>query len=386
MLLAVFLAVVVDLVGFGLILPLLPFYAMHFGASAFEVALLSSVFSLAQFASAPLVGSLSDRIGRKKVFLACTALSALAYLGLAFADTLLAVFLARVVSGIGAGKVGIAQAIVADSTTPDKRARGMGLIGAGFGIGMILGPVIGGLLIGPDPQHPNYTFPAFAAAAASFTSLVLAAVMLRETLASVAVPSLTTRNPLAGLRQVTPEALALIGLMFVIHFVFAQIETLFPLFAGARLQWGPFEVGIAFTFIGIIVLAVQGGLIGPLTRRFGEARLLVAAILGLGIGCFIAGITYTVPILALSIAFTATSFAVINPTLASLLSRAADPEHQGLTLGTGQSLAALSRVLGPMLGGFLFEVVGIPAPYILGSLLLLCAFIFAWMRLRRTFA
>ncbi|HLT79190.1 MAG TPA: MFS transporter [Ferrovibrio sp.] len=378
---AIFLTVVVDLIGFGLILPLLPFYAIHFGASAFTVAALAAVFSVAQFLSAPLVGGLSDRWGRKPVFLACTVLTAIGYVWLALADSLLAIFLARIVAGVGSGKIGIAQAIIADATPPERRARGMGLIGAAFGIGMILGPMLGGLLVGPDPSSPNYQYPAFAAAAASCLALLLAVLTVRETLTpGIAIP--VSRNPLKALPALNRMALAFILINFAINFVFAQIETLFPLFASARLGWHAYEVGIAFTFIGIIVLVTQGGLIGPLSRRFGEARLLTAGLIALATGTAAAGWIFSLPPLAVQILLTAGGFALVNPSINSLISRSADPGQQGLTMGTNQSLAALGRVLGPLWGGLLFEEIGVATPYVVGGLTLLLTLGFGWRCIR----
>ncbi len=381
----IFFAVMVDLIGFGIVLPLLPFYASSFGASPFVIALLASVFSIAQFITAPLLGGLTDRIGRRPVFLACTLISCLAYIGLAHADSLAAVFLARIFAGIGAGKIGIAQAIIADSTPPEQRARGMGMVGAAFGLGMILGPVLGGLLTGPDPAAPNYHLPALAAALASFCALGFALWRLKETHppGRAQAGGAPSRNPLRGLDKIGPIALALILVQFFINFVFAQIEVLFPLFTADRFGWHAFEVGIAFTFIGIIVLTMQGGLIGPLSRRFGESLLLRIGIVGLAFGTLIVAWVVNVPMLGLSILFTAASFAIINPSLASLISRAAAPEHQGITLGAAQGLAALGRVLGPVLGGLLYEAVSPEAPYLVGGALLLLTLLIFYKPMRR---
>lgn len=381
MLAAIFLTVVVDLIGFGLVLPLLPFYATHFGASPFTVAMLSAVFSIAQFLAAPLLGSLSDRWGRRPVFLACAVLTVAGYLWLAFAESLLAIFLARIVAGIGAGKLGIAQAIIADSTPPEQRARGMGLVGAAFGIGMILGPLLGGLLIGPDPLQPKYHLPAFAAATASGVALFIAALTLRETVAQKAAPGAPV-NPFKLLPLLNRHALSLIAVNFAIIFVFAQIETLFPLFTAARLDWHAYEVGIAFTFIGAIVLVMQGVLIGPLTRRFGEGRLLIVGLIGLACGTLMAEWIFTMPAMAVSILLTAAGFGLINPTMSSLISRSAEASQQGLTLGTAQSMAALGRVLGPIFGGWLFEDIGITMPYMIGGVILLLTVAAGWRSIR----
>lgn len=377
MVFAVFLSILIDLIGFGIILPLLPFYATSFGATPFTIAMLASIFSIAQFVMAPVLGGLSDRIGRKPVFLACTLISALAYLGLALADSLIMVFLARALSGIGAGKVGVAQAIIADATPPDQRARSMGKLGAAFGIGMILGPILGGLLTGPDPLAPNYALPSLAAAAASLSAFCVAIFKLPETLSSRAAAH-ASPNPLGNLDKLTRAAMILILVQFAIHFVFSQIETLFPIFGSDRFGWHAFEVGIAFTFIGVVVVTMQGGLIGPLTRRFGESNLLRTGMLLLALGTLMAAWVYSVPIMAISILFTSSGFALINASIASLISKAADPEHQGLTMGAAQSLSALARVVGPMFGGYLYEHVRMETPYIIGGLMLLATLGFSF--------
>jgi len=378
MLAAVLFATVVDLIGFGLILPLLPFYAIHYGASPFMVALLAAVFSIAQFAAAPVLGGLSDRYGRKPVYILCTAISAIGYLWLALADTLLAIFLARVLAGIGSGKIGIAQAIVADSTAPEQRAKGMGLIGAAFGLGMILGPVLGGLLVGPDEAHPRFAWPAFAAAGASTLALLLALTLLRETHVPRAAPGKLFRNPLAGIGDINRRALWLILVYFAINFVFAQIETLFPLFTATRLDWHAYDVGLAFTFIGCIVLTMQGLLIGPLTRWLGEAWVLSVGLVILATGTAMTWGVFSIPLMAASILCTAGGFGMVNPSINSLISRAADEGRVGLTMGVNQAMAALGRVAGPIFGGLLFDEVGITLPYLIGGALLLLTLLCGW--------
>jgi DHA1 family tetracycline resistance protein-like MFS transporter len=375
------LTVVIDLIGFGLILPLLPFYATSFGASPFTIAMLAAVFSIAQFLSATPLGGLSDRIGRRPVFLGCLSLTVIGYLWLASADSLLAVFLARIIAGIGSGKIGVARAIIADSTAPEQRARGMGLIGGAFGIGMILGPLIGGLLVGPDPQHPNYALPALAAAGASGTALLMALFTVRETrpdaprnLAGIRL----WQNPAASLSQLSGAVLALIAINCSINFVFSQLEVLLPLFGAARLGWTAYDVGIAFTFIGIIVVTMQGFLIGPLTRRFGEPRLLTLGMIHLALGTAMAHWIVSVPTMGLSILLTATGVAMIGPTISSLVSRSAAATQQGIALGTMASLAALGRTFGPLWGGWLFGSVGIDVPYWVGGAILAVTLVAGW--------
>lgn len=375
------LTVVIDLIGFGLILPLLPFYATSFGASPFTIAMLAATFSIAQFLSSTPLGGLSDRFGRRPVFLGCMMLTVIAYIWLASADSLLTIFLARALAGIGSGKIAIARAIVADITRPEQRARGMGLIGGAFGIGMILGPLIGGLLVGPDPLQPNYTLPALAAAGTSATALLLAVFVIRETRpdAPQTLAGLRLwRNPFAPLSQLSGIVLALIAINCAINFVFSQVEVLFPLFAAARLDWHAYEVGIAFTFIGSIVVTMQGVLIGPLTRRFGERRLLTLGMIHLALGTAMAHLIVSTPTMGLSILFTATGVAMIAPSISSLTSRSAAASQQGIALGTMESLGALGRAVGPLWGGWLFGAAGINMPYWIGGALLALTLALGW--------
>ena len=380
-----FLSVVVDLVGFGIMLPLLPYYAEHYGASPLAVTLLHATFALAQFVSAPFWGRLSDRIGRRPVFLVCLAGSVVAYAWLAVAETLIVLFAARALSGIAAGKIAVAQAIVADITPPERRARGMGLIGAAFGIGMVLGPALGGLLAGGgDGGAPRFDIAAWAAAGASALALVLAFVTVRESLPAPRASGNGWTTPVGALRNLAamPRALALLAtLFFVVNLVFSQIEATFPLWVERRFSWGPLETGVVFTGIGVVVASVQGLLIGPMTRWLGEARLA-----GLGMALLAAGMLVVPAIIglgsfAVSTALVAFGFASINAPLSALVSRAAAATHQGAALGAAQGAGALGRVLGPGLAGWLFETFGRDAPAVSGgTVLALTLLAVAWRR------
>lgn len=374
-----FASAVLDLIGFGLMLPLLPFYAQAHGASPFVVTMLAAAFSIAQLAASPLVGRLSDRHGRKPVFLGCLALSVVGYVWLGLADDLVSIFLARIVAGVSAGKLAVTQAIVADITTPDRRARGMGMIGAAFGIGMIAGPVAGALLIG-DPANPNYALPAFAAAVASAVALAFALVMLKESRPAAAAGPVPAQGWSERLRLMRGHGpfLHLAILAFLIFFVFSQIEVLFPLWTGAILDWGPHQVGLSFTLIGVIVIVIQGGLIGPLTRRLGERRVLA-----LGLGLLAIGAAGSVAVTAgwqvpVTILFTAAGFGLINPSLNAHASRLADPARLGAIMGVLASAGALGRVLGPGWGGWLFETFGPRWPYGVSAAILVASLALIW--------
>lgn len=362
------LSVVIDMLGFGIILPLLPFYAQSFDASPQTITLLAACFSLAQFVCAPVWGWLSDRIGRRPVFLTCIAIAALAYGGLALADSLPLIFLARIAAGIGAGKIGVSQAMAVDLSTPDRRTRNLGMLGASFGVGMILGPIIGGVLTGSDRAHPNFHLPALAACAASLLALALGYFMIKESLPAHS-HAVERRSilPWRGARHFTSRLLSLIGLFFAINFVFSQIETIFPLWLAYKFGWGAFEVGMGFTGIGVVIVLTQGVAVARISRLIGEEKLFLVGIVNLTIGTIMVPFAATVPLFALSAFFTASGFASINPTLQSLVSRAAVPTEQGATMGVAQSAGSLGRVLGPGFGGWLFELYSPAMPYHVGG-------------------
>src|SRR5262249_23537260 len=284
----IFLTVFVDLVGFGVIVPLLPFYAEHFQASPQTVTLLMAIYSFMQFFSAPLWGGLSDRHGRKPVLLASLLGIALSYLWLAFAHSLWALFAARAFAGIMAGNIAAAQAYIADVTPPEKRAHGMGLIGAAFGLGFIFGPAIGGLLGGANPAHPNFAAPALTASGLSLLAFAFAAVFLQESRNPAALAT-HERRPLSrfavlGTAMRDPELRVMVLLLFLVTFVFAGMESTFALWSERNFGWGPRQNGYVFAYTGILAALIQGGLMRRLARRFGESHLVVQGAVALGLG------------------------------------------------------------------------------------------------------
>src|SRR5262249_1341076 len=272
-----FLIVFVDLVGFGLIIPLLPFYAERFGASPQLVTMLLAIFSLMSMISAPLWGRISDRIGRRPVLMASMLASALAYLWMGFADALWMLFAARAFAGLCAGNIAAAQAYIADVTPPENRARGMGMIGAAFGLGFIIGPALGGLVAGNDFATADLETPGLIAAGLSFAAFLGVVLLLPESL-----PAAVRARPSRGLQSVLhrPLLARLFLVFFVVILAFAGMESTFAMWAMRQFGWGPAQIGYVFTYVGLLSAAMQGALIGLLTRRFGEERLLLS---GLGL-------------------------------------------------------------------------------------------------------
>ncbi len=378
-----YLSVVVDLIGIGIIVPLLPFYAQAFGASPLTVSLLYAIFSLTQFLSAPLLGRLSDRIGRRPVFLGCVMLSCLAYLSLAFADSLLPIFIARAINGVGAGKIAVANAIVADITPPETRAKRLGLLASAFGIGMILGPVIGGLLSG-DAANPDFHSPMFAAASLSAIAAVLGFLLVKESLPPAARHARAARGGfLANVRATLGDTrlIPLIGFLFAFNFVFAQVIAINPLWLQAAFAYGPRETGAVFGFIGLVLLVVQAAGIGPAVRLFGERRVLLGGVGLMACAMLATPLATSLPLYLLFGGLTAAAIGLIGPSSYALLSRAAGPDRQGTVMGAAQGIGSLAQVIGPGMAGGLFGALGHNAPYLTGGAILALACIIGGLRL-----
>ncbi len=371
-----FLIVVVDLIGFGIIIPLLPFYAEHYNASPAEVGFLMAIYSITQFISAPLWGRLSDRIGRKPVLLGSMLGATGAYIWLGFAETLTGLFLARALGGFMAGNIAAAFAYAADVTTPENRAKGMGLMGAAFSIGFILGPAVGGILAGSDPNNADFRTPSFAAAGLSATAFVLGLFILKESLSRELREKIAAQGR-QGRLQALLEALRspgvglCLGLSFLATLVFAGLEATFAMWSRRQFGWGPEQNGYLFAFIGFLAAAVQGGLIGRLAGKFGVDRLIVAGSCLLCIG--LAGVPFsdTVPTLIAFMTIAGLGFSIISPALNTAISVRGGSDVQGGLMGVTRSVTTLSRIAGPIMAGVLFAFAGRDAPYIAGAFIML---------------
>jgi DHA1 family tetracycline resistance protein-like MFS transporter len=370
-----FLIVFIDLVGFGVIIPLLPFFGEHFGASPAQVGLLMAAYSFTQFLAAPLWGRLSDRIGRRPVLIASLAGAVGAYIWLGFADSLWMLFAARLAGGAMAGNISTAFAYVADITEPSNRAKGMGMVGAAFGLGFIFGPAIGGILAGPDPLAADYRTPALAAAALSGLALVLTVLILKESLPpdvrsrQAAIPAATRwRRFRAAIAQ--PSVALLLAISFLATFVFAGMETTFAMWSRRSFGWGPEQNGYLFAFVGLLSAIIQGGLIGRLAKRFGEGRLVVVGSTLLALGMLMIPFSASLASLLAAMVIVALGFSLVSPSLNSLISLQVGAELQGGTMGVARSVTTLARVLGPGWAGALFYYIGKDWPFLGGTLVM----------------
>jgi len=393
----VFLTVLLDLLGFGLIIPVAPYYALHFHASETEVALLGTAFSAMQLLFVPFWGRLSDRVGRRPVLLWSVFANVISMVIFGGAQSYVWLLAARAFSGAATANFAVAQAYIADVTTPENRAKGMGLVGAAFGIGFILGPFAGGQLAALGREIGiGSGLVGYGAAALSLVNFLLAFVLLPESRG----PEERARDraqaaarPRRGrVAEVTdalraPGLWALFLVFFVSTFAFANLEWTFALFTRERLGWtaeagGERLNGYVFAFIGIIAAVVQGGLIGRLARAVGERKLLYAGLALLSVGLAGIAVTHGLGVLLGACAIMSVGNSLAGPSISSLVSRRASASTQGGVLGVQQSVSAAARVVGPTCGGLLFQHVGSSWPFLTGAGSMAVAFVLAVASIR----
>ena len=376
----ILLTVVLDLVGFGLVIPLLPFYVEGFGATPEQVTQLMAGFSLAQFVFAPIWGQLSDRIGRRPVLVASIGLTAVFLALFASAGSLGMLLAFRVLHGVATANISTAQACMADLTTAENRAMGMGLIGAAFGVGFSLGPWIGGEL-----AVYGLSTPIWVAAALSALNFVLTWFLLPETRKpGASAAHARSINPAAFVRVAQhPIVGPAVILTFVMTAAFALMESTFGLFAADSYGLGPAALGRMFGVAGLTGIIVQGGLIRPLAKRFGEAPLVMVGIALLAVGLFLLPLSPPPYWMGATFIVISLGQSLTTPNLYALISRSASADEQGFVLGTNQSMGSLARATGPALGGLLYTGVSHASPYQASAAVLVGGFVLARVALGR---
>lgn len=376
----IFLVVLIDLIGFGIIIPILPRYSeTHFGANEIQIGILIASFSFFQFLSSPVLGRLSDRIGRKPVITFSLILSSISYLIFAFAPNYWIALLSRSVAGIGGGSISAAQAYIADVTEKSERTKGMGLIGTAFGVGFVLGPIIGGLL-----STFGYIVPNLSAAGFSFFALILTRLFLVESLKTkstftIKFDDLSSSLKLSRFNKAFANIYVgrFLLIFFIITFSIANTYGVIPIFAYRYLHLTDREIGYIYAVIGIVGVIFQGYLIGKLTIKFGEKQLLLTGMLLMlsGLALIPFAIDY-VNLMWVFVILISIGLALINPTILSLISKLTSPEEQGEVLGVNQSMGSLGRVVGPIWGGFAFNTFGYGYPFWTASVFTLIALYF----------
>ncbi|OGQ22428.1 MAG: hypothetical protein A3I05_02995 [Deltaproteobacteria bacterium RIFCSPLOWO2_02_FULL_44_10] len=369
----IFLVVFLDLVGFGIVIPVLPYYAKIFGASATELGWLMVCYSGMQFLFSPFWGRLSDRIGRRPVLLTCILGIAISFLILGSARSLLWLFIGRLFAGLFGANISAASAYIADITPPEKRAKGMGLIGAAFGLGFLFGPALGGLL-----SKWGYHVPALVAAALAAINFLFAFLKLEE-------PKLTLEERTAHrhhftfrnwIETVTSRQVGFfIGLFFLMTMGIAQLETSFALYLLARFGLDALHAGVILAMMAVCMIAIQGGGIGPLVAHFGERFLVATGALLMTCGLVGAMLSPTVHWFVVALLFHAVGYALVTPSLSALTSKTVESRVQGATMGVYQSAGSLGRIVGPLLAGILFDRVGMSMPFYVAAGFFMIAFI-----------
>ncbi|MGB1894023.1 MAG: MFS transporter [Candidatus Puniceispirillaceae bacterium] len=360
---ALLLITFVNFVGIGALIPVLPYTVIeNLGYSETVMTALLASFALAMFIANPILGRLSDRTGRQPVLLVSLIIGTAAHLWFALSNDIISMFAARIIAGLSAGNIGVIQAIIADNSKPDERARIMGFLGAAIGSGFVLGPAIGGLLggLGSGPVHQ---VPFLVAALFSFIAVCLA---LRLKLQRVATADTSDRQAFAvALKAMLSSPIGMFALaFFCLNLAFAQVEASYVLLVRDLLGFGPRETGWLFTYIGVCIILVQGGLVGRLTRAFGEMPIVVTGVSILAFGqlftAVIAGgqtggeLIMFVLVLA-STSFVCVGFALTNPTLSAASSHAARADQMGSALGLVQGFGSMGQVIGLSIAGPLYQ-------------------------------
>ncbi len=380
----IFLTVFLDLLGVGILIPILPFLVRQFQTDATTVGLLSLSYSAAQFVATPILGVLSDRYGRRPVLVFSIFGSAMGYFLFGWAGSLWLMFFARIVDGITGGNISTAQACIADISSPADRAKNFGIIGMAFGLGFIIGPALGGFLSKIDIHAPAY-----AAGGMALVTSLFAYFLLPETLPverrKAGAAEWSDLNPLrpvvAAFRN---EALrALLVSLFLLNFAFAALQTNFSLFTLARFAWGPEDNAWVFAFIGLMVAFNQGFLVRKLLPIWKERPLALAGYAFFALGFLWIAVAPAGWMMYPASGLIAVGSSFTNPTLTAFISQRVSDREQGSMLGTTQAVLSLTRVVGPLWAGLVFDHFGTGAPYSTGAVFILVAALCAWPVLRK---
>jgi DHA1 family multidrug resistance protein-like MFS transporter len=375
-----FMTMIVMMIGFGLVIPILPFYIEWLGASGRDLGLLMAAYSLMQLVCAPFWGGLSDRIGRKPVLLFGVLGNALSMLFMGLSTTLWMLFTARVLAGIlSSATLPTAMAYISDSTSDENRGGGMGGIAAAMGVGMILGPGLGGWLAGV-----NLSTPFFVAAGLSILVLTLIFLILPESLPpdrrSRATGKLRGPDFRSMWQSLFGPLAYLMVLSFLLSFGLTNFEAIFGLYVLERFDYGPEQVGTVFTVIGVTSVLVQGLLTGPLTRRWDESRVIQGALLISAIGFLVLLTAFNFATVLLTTCFFTVGNTLLRPTTAALISKRTGQQEQGASLGLHNSFMSLGRIAGPTWAGFVFDF-NVSLPYVSGAVIMALGLLtsFVWL-------
>lgn len=376
----IFVTVFIYLLGFGIIIPILPILSRDFGATATETGLLMSVYSLMQFIFSPFWGRLSDRYGRKPILLSCLLGETVSYILFAQSRDLTWLFVARMLAGFFGGSISTASAYISDITPSNQRSKGMALIGAAFGLGFVFGPAIGGFLaeyskfISIEPFF-NTSFAAYIVSGLCLVTFIFGFFFLKESLVHHSTRDEKKNRFLIIVEKLKiPIVSQLTVVFFLISFSMSAMEATLVLYMGEKFSWGIKEVSYGFAYIGIIIVFTQGFLIRRILPKWGERVILKLGTLSFFIGMGVIAIAPTVSVMGIAMTLIALGNGLSNPSILGAISNLTPDTEQGSTLGVTQSLSSLGRILGPALGGLIFHSLFIQSPYVMSCLLGLGAF------------
>lgn len=392
----IFAIVFIDLLGFSIILPLVPFYAEKFGANAIVTGFLVASYAAAQLVGAPLLGRMSDRFGRRPILLVSILGTIVGFIFLGVANSLWVLFASRIVDGLTGGNISVAQAYIADISDEKNRSRNFGLIGAAFGLGFIIGPAAGGLLsnvgqgIGVvNGIHWQFALPSFVAAVLATVNWVAAYFYLPESLSAERRAQLAARPrqefTLQNLRAAFQRPLVgpLLHTRFFFSLAFSTFQTIFPLYALVRLGLDASQTAFILTYVGVLAVLVQGVLIGKITERFAEDKLIFWCMVIMTGGLAAWAVTPNVPVLLIVLAPLAFAGGVLSTVINSKLSKSVTPEEVGGTLGLSAALESATRAIAPSAGGILLGALGAWAPGIAAAAITAWLSSFVWRRVVR---
>jgi len=358
----------INILGFGVVVPLLPFYGQSFHAPPWAIALVFSAYSAGSFFGEPFWGRLSDRIGRRPILISSISANCACYLALAFAPSVYVAFIVRFLGGLAAGNGSVVQGYIADVTATDDRARRFSMLGAAYNVGMIIGPTLGGIFAHPGQGPEGFRIPLLIAAGLSACAVTGVTLFVRESRAN---SHIETRQPsrwaMIGTAARNPVIAPLMALTFVVGFAFTGIESTFGFWSQHRFGWGPRDIAVCFGITALVSAFCQSVVTARLSRRFGEARMLA---IGMLVTAVSTGLQPFSPDGHWAIAFltcNAIGSSVAFPNSGALMSRSIDPDHQGQIMGLNNALGALARVVGPFCAALLFSGVSVNGPFVLGA-------------------
>jgi len=375
---ALFIVCVIDILGFGILIPLVPYMADRFGASPDLITPILGAYSLCQLIAAPFWGRMSDRYGRRPILMSSLAGACVSYVVLGFADSLWWLLFSRALAGFMAGNISAAFAYASDISAPENRAKALGTVGAAIGIGFMIGPAIGGVLAGNDEHTANFALPAVVSASLSIIAISLVYFMLPE---SHAAEHRTQRHeprgkhPLQLLRE-RPKLRFIVSGGFLVTCSQAILESIFAIWAWNKFGFGPRTVGIVLFSLALVAVSMQGGFVRVLVPRLGEVRVAVIAVVSYVTGLVVVGYSSHLPLAMAGLALCGVGSGLFNPSASALASKQATSRDRGVVMGTYQSGLSLARALVPFASGALYASLGPSAPFLAGACVTLPA---AWL-------